>query len=82
MEFKITQESKFEQAVRSPTLTYKHPSELLQDFELSDEEKLEILTTWKSEAEHIQTSEDEGLDGGERSHLDAIDLAIKTLSSS
>lgn len=77
----MNDDNNFESVKANPSETYDDPKKVLDDDSLSEEKKLEILTSWKSEAIHLQESEAEGLSGGETSRLDSIETAIRSLSN-
>jgi hypothetical protein len=72
-------DSRYQQALRTPSETYERPSAVLRDDSLDRSQKLEILTHWESEAVQLQESEAEGFGGGERSLLGEIKRAIADL---
>lgn len=70
------------EALRNPSQVYRQPSAVLQDDSLSREQKIQVLESWKQEAVRLQSSEAEGMVGGERSHLDQVTEAIDSLKGS
>lgn len=76
----MNEETKFESAKANPSQVYDDPEDVLKDDSLNDDEKLQVLNTWKSEAIHLQESTAEGFAGGEKSQLDSIESAIHRLA--
>jgi len=74
-------DSRYQQALLTPSETYERPADVLRDDTLNRRQKLEILTHWESEAVQLQASEAEGFAGGERSLLDEIKQALDDLRS-
>lgn len=64
-------------ALLDPSRHYAAPKDAAQDAQFSITERREILQAWQSNEEALQRAANEGLDGGERSHLQ---LVIKELS--
>ena len=75
----MSDDSKYQQALRTPSDVYERPAAVLKDDALDHGQKLEILTHWESEAIQLQASEGEGFGGGERSLLGEIKRAIADL---
>ena len=63
----------------SPAAYYTEPGAVLQDTCLNPLQKKQILEQWKYDAIHMQESDAENMDGGERSHLDDILRALDHL---
>ena len=70
---------KYHEALTTPSEVYRHPGAVVNDRDLSDKQKLEILEHWRAEAVELQESEGEGMGGGERSLLSEITRAINQL---
>jgi hypothetical protein len=75
----MSDDSKYREALRTPSEVYGHPDAVLQDTCLDTAQKLEILSHWEAEAIELQESESEGFGGGERSMLSDIKRAIGQL---
>lgn len=75
----MNEESKYREALRTPSEVYDSPEDVLRDDSLDNDQKLEILMHWQSEAIELQDSEGEGMGGGERSLLPDIKQAIAQL---
>ena len=58
---------------------YNDPSEIVTTSSLKLEEKYDLLKQWQADEEALLRSTSEGLDGGERSDLRRVQLALKTL---
>jgi hypothetical protein len=76
----MSDDSKYQQALRTPSEVYARPADVLRDETLDHAQKEEVLTHWEAEAIQLQESEAEGFDGGERSLLSEIKRAISQLS--
>lgn len=76
----MSDDSKYQQALRNPSEIYRHPGAVVNDGALNDKQKLEILKHWEAEAVQLQESEGEGFGGGERSLLAEIKRAIRQLT--
>lgn len=68
--------SRLKEVLGNPQASYADPQEVLDDGELSRDEKIEVLQSWKAEAVHIQESAAEGFGGGEPSDLDKVIEAL------
>lgn len=77
----MSEDSRYSEALRTPSEVYERPVAVLHDDSLDDNQKLEILTHWEAEAVQLQESEAEGMGGGERSLLSEIKRAIAELKS-
>ncbi|HEX6259349.1 MAG TPA: hypothetical protein VFZ51_01760 [Woeseiaceae bacterium] len=77
----MSEDSRYSEALRTPSEVYERPVAVLHDDSLDDRQKLEILTHWEAEAVQLQESEAEGMGGGERSLLSEIKRAIAELKS-
>lgn len=75
----MSEDSKYHQALRTPSEIYRHPGAVVKDSSLNDKQKLEILQHWEAEAVQLQESEGEGFSGGERSLLAEIKRAMREL---
>lgn len=74
-----TRAERLKQALQDPKSAYERPSEVLKDEALSDEEKVEILRRWKTDAELLATAEAENMAGGEPNLLHEVAEALATL---
>jgi hypothetical protein len=75
----MTNDSRYHEALISPSEVYDDPRAVLRDETLSDSQKREILEHWEAEAVRLQESEAEGFTGGERTALADIKKALKEL---
>jgi hypothetical protein len=75
----MNEDSRYHEALRTPSEVYERPEAVLRDGSLDDAQKLEILSHWEAEAVELQESEGEGMDGGEKSLLDDIKRALAEL---
>jgi len=51
------------QKVENPATTFEKPRDVVQDAELSSEEKKEALDTWEQDARQLLTASNEGMPG-------------------
>jgi hypothetical protein len=75
----MNEDSRYHEALRTPSEVYEAPDSVLRDGSLDDAQKLEILSHWEAEAVQLQESEGEGMEGGEQSLLGDIKRAIAEL---
>jgi hypothetical protein len=75
----MNEDSRYREALRTPSEVYERPEAVLRDESLDDAQKLEILSHWEAEAVELQESEGEGMAGGEKSLLDDINRALAEL---
>ncbi|MDN7124150.1 hypothetical protein [Pseudidiomarina terrestris] len=67
---------KFEAILKDPSAVYDKPQDVLDDGNLSRDEKCEILKQWEYDAVELQVATEENMPGPEDSTLDDI-LAAK-----
>jgi hypothetical protein len=75
----MSEDSRYHDALRTPSEVYERPEAVLRDGSLDDAQKLEILSHCEAEAVELQESEGEGMAGGEKSLLDDINRALAEL---
>lgn len=68
-------------ALLDPSKHYETPNALAQDSRFSVEERLEILKAWQANEEALHRAANEGLDGGERPHLQLVIQEIDNLQA-
>jgi hypothetical protein len=73
------EDSRYHEALRTPSEVYERPAAVLRDASLDDAQKLQILSHWEAEAVQLQESEGEGMEGGEKSLLSEVKRAIAEL---
>ena len=71
--------SMFEQAMVAPDQTFETPDQLVENEQLSLEEKRKILETWRDSELQLLRASGEGMAGGERPHLAQVEKALKRL---
>ncbi|MGH8194124.1 MAG: hypothetical protein ACREQ8_06970 [Woeseiaceae bacterium] len=76
----MNKESRYQDALRTPSEVYRHPGAVVKDSGLNDRQKLEVLRHWEAEAVQLQESEAEGMGGGERSLLAEIKRAMREVT--
>lgn len=69
----------FDEAVLDPEKVYKSPADVLADGRLDDEGMRKVLLSWEEDAKRLIESDEEGMTGGERSPLRAIQAALAEL---
>lgn len=67
--------------LRDPSAVYKRPDDIVQDSNLNDDEKLEVLEQWEFDARELQVASDENMPGQQEAPLDEILAAKKKLRS-
>jgi hypothetical protein len=68
-----------EQAISDPTRAYATPMDVVNDEDLSLDEKRKILESWKHDGQLLSTAQGENMAGGERSQLQDVSLALTEL---
>ena len=76
---KAKQDQRYRQALRSPSLVYANPSEVVTDTSLNAAEKLRILHSWLEDAYQLQVAEYEGLEGSDYCLADDIKSCLKRI---
>ena len=59
----MSDQQRVEEAIADPTRRFQHPSEVLADDSLGDEDKRRILESWKKDAELLATAQAENMAG-------------------
>ena len=72
----------FEKAKCNPSKFFVTPSEIVAASELSTEQKLELLHSWKEDAGLMQQAEAENMAGGEPNRLSEVIEAIHEVKRS
>lgn len=72
--------SEFDKALKNPTLVYQTPQDVLDDKQLNDSQRLEILKRWEQDQRELDVAQEEGMIGGETSMLDDILQAMEKLN--
>ena len=68
--------SKFEQAMIAPDQVFETPDKVVENEQLSQDEKRKVLTAWRDNEKQLMRASSEGMAGGERPHLQLIDDAL------
>lgn len=66
-------------ALTTPTSVFKTPGEVVSCVDLSKAEKAAVLKQWEIDARLLQVASEEGMTGGEPSHLVEVKKAQKSL---
>lgn len=69
-----------EKALLDPGSVFATPEQLRDHFGLRREQKIEILRRWAYDASELAVAEEEGMVGGEPSHLARILAALHALT--
>ena len=77
---RMTSKIDLEAALRDPTACFREPQEVIDDPQLSRDDKLTILRRWQHDALRLSTSEGEGMMGGEENMLRRVELAIQAVA--
>ena len=64
-----------------PASCYNSPADVVLDDALTREEKARVLAAWRSDAERMSESSNEGMSGGENARLREVALAQLALES-
>lgn len=70
-----------EKARLNPARRFKRPIDVVEAPGLARFEKLSILKAWEADERALQRAEDEGMGGGEHSHLHRVQEALSRLKS-
>ena len=70
---------KLEDILQDPAEVYDKPQDVVNDSNLSNEEKCKVLAQWEYDAEELQTATAENMPGPDDSLLDDILAAMKQL---
>ena len=64
----------------SPARTFKSPMDVVKTNDIGRVDKLAILKAWEADEVALLRAEDEGMGGGEHSHLHKVRAALEHLS--
>jgi hypothetical protein len=70
-----------EKALLDPGSVFKTPEELLENTELSREQKIEILRRWEYDVRQLQVAEEESMEGPQPVTLDAVLRALRAIGA-
>lgn len=70
-----------DQALRDPSGAYRVPAEVLNDRELSRDEKIRVLQRWEYDARELEVAEEENMAGGPPDLLDEVLTALRELGA-
>jgi hypothetical protein len=68
-------------ALADPGLVFKIPENVLQNSELSREQKIDILRQWELDARRLQVTDEESTTDGEPAQLGAVLEALRALGA-
>jgi hypothetical protein len=68
-------------ALADPGLAFKIPKNVLQNTELSREQKIAILRQWELDARRLQVTDEESTTDGEPAQLGAVLEALRALGA-
>lgn len=69
----------FDKAVLDPAGSFSHPSEVVAESSLSDEQKIRILRRWQYDALELNVAEEENMPGDSSAALDQVLEALHQL---
>jgi hypothetical protein len=72
-------ETSVEEKKVNPSAVYTHPSDVLDDASLTQDEKIAILREWHYDAVRLQDSAGENMTGGEPDRLQSVSNALLKL---
>jgi hypothetical protein len=64
----------------NPSRAFDRPMDVVEADDMPANEKLAILKAWEADERALQRAEDEGMGGGEHSHLHKVYAALAHLS--
>jgi hypothetical protein len=70
-----------EKALLDPGLVFKTPQELLQNNELSRQQKIEILRRWEYDVRQLQVAEEESMEGPQPVRLEAVLQVLRAVGA-
>lgn len=70
----------YEKALLDPASVFKTPEEVLEQADLSKEQKIEILRRWEYDASEVAVAEEEGMVGGPPLMLRRVLLTLEQLT--
>lgn len=70
---------KLEEAMKEPASVYDTPADVLNDGDLSDHEKRQVLENWLDEAEQLSSAAAENMGGGEPAKVADVTDALNRL---
>jgi hypothetical protein len=56
-------------AINNPTRHFNSPKEVIEDPTLSERDKKKVLDSWEEDARRLSVATEEGMGGGEPSHM-------------
>jgi hypothetical protein len=72
-----------EKALTDPSIIFKKPQDVIENTDLSREQKIEILRRWEYDARNLQVADEEGMspDVPQPTVLDAVLKALRSLGA-
>lgn len=71
----------FEAARKNPTNYFQHPDNILENQELTREQKIAILHQWEYDQRELEVAAEENMMGSEEDLLDSILRALRRLDA-
>lgn len=68
-----------EQAIKNPASVFKSPFEIVESSELSNDQKIKILKSWRYDAKQMSVATEENMPGNNNELLSKIIAALKLL---
>lgn len=72
----------FNEAIHDPSGSYDLPRDILEDDNLTKEQKIKLLEQWEYDARLLSTAEEENMPGDASNMLSRIHNALRSLESS
>ncbi len=69
----------FDKAVLDPAGSFSHPSDVVAEGSLSDEQKIRILRRWEYDARELNVAEEENMPGDDSAALEQVLQALHQL---
>jgi hypothetical protein len=70
-----------EKALLNPGSVFKTPQELLENTELSREQKIDILRRWEYDVRQLQVAEEESMEGPQPVTLETVLQALRAIAA-
>jgi hypothetical protein len=68
----MTKKQLLEEIKADPARYFRAPNDVIRDRRFTDQERLEILQSWERDARALSVADDEGMTGGEPTHLRTV----------
>lgn len=75
----MTGPAPLEEMIKDPAAQFDSPAAVVNDPELTEKQKEEVLTSWVKDAKLLAEAENENMGGGEPSRLREASIALESL---